>query len=318
MKSSEESRRQAEQHLKQSEQKLIDDHETDTQDDEPGFDRARQGAPRSDDASRYSGQSAYGSLEKPAPPDELANTNHARTPGSQKGDFGEGNYGGERGQSERGGLSSYGNSSGSRYVIDNQANTSSRTQTPELSRPGSAPGAASQSNNIGRYAGEYDDNVAPEQSEPIAASRNALSHPGAEAAPTQPLDSDRRIHGEIAERLLEHGQLEVRDISLTVSGGAVTLKGTVPEKRFSQTIEALADNVDGVIKIDNQIEVRRLEDQSVNFGSSHVDQKPGSTLVDSTTPTDTGPATFGAASGSAEMKKHQQKEPDGLEQEAGK
>ncbi len=300
----------AEQHRADAEAQLVDDHDAVSADDEAGFDRSRQGAPRSDDTSRYSGQSAYGSLEKTASKDELAASTQSCEPAGQKGDFGEGNYGGEAGDSERGGLSSYGNSSGSRYVIDNELNTMARTKVPALSHPGAAVGAAPQSSNPGQYAGEYDDQVGdPLQQAPFAERRSETRAPlgTSPSISSARNDASQRIHEQIAARLLERSEVELRDISVTVHQGRVTLKGTVPEPRDKQIIDEIADNVDGVLAVDSQIEVRRMEEFATSKRASEEPPghpaKPAADAANSTTPANTGAPTFGAASADAKRKK---------------
>ena len=224
MKPSDDARHQAEQQIEHTDEVLVEGSDADGHwphgqhgpvTDE-GFDRAHQGAPRADDRSKYAGQSAYGSLDKAAAPDEHADSEHRRTGAGQRGDFGEGSYGGERGENQRGGMSSYGNSSGSRYSVDNEGGTIARTAGSPLSREGSAAGAAKASTDVGQYAGEYDDaSKSPSEAAPqgggAPVSRRAQVEPT-----TETVASDDKLREAIHDRLMDHPHLDVRDISVAV------------------------------------------------------------------------------------------------------
>ena len=303
MESSEQAHSHAEQQRAEAEQKLVED--TDGSSAE-GFDRARQGAPRGDDSVKYSGQSGYGGLEKPAG-DELADSSHSRRSAGQEGDFGEGNYGGERGQAGRGGLSSYGNSSGSRYLVDSEVDTSSRTQTPKNASVGLELGRSVNPEFSGRPSGEHDDQETPRKSGGGSDQSDLPGRSGVFAEESETSDSDRRIHEQIAQRLLAAGD-EVRDVSVVVQRGMVSLNGSVPERSVKESIEAIADNLDGVVKVDNQIEVRRNADQSATYDAGDLLDRPVSQAASPTTQSNAGPTTFGAASGKAEMEKQQKKQ----------
>lgn len=69
--------------------------------------------------------------------------------------------------------------------------------------------------------------------------------------------SDERIMEDIAERLMREDSVDVRDVELHVSGGHVTLEGTVPERRMRYAIEDIAAECAGVRDVDNRIRVRR-------------------------------------------------------------
>ena len=96
--------------------------------------------------------------------------------------------------------------------------------------------------------------------------RNAPSR--ATRAPAAAQRADSRICQEICERLSRPGedvemteltneQLDVSDVTVTVTDGKVTLEGTVPERRMKPYIEALVDVCPGVQDIDNRLRVRR-------------------------------------------------------------
>ena len=73
--------------------------------------------------------------------------------------------------------------------------------------------------------------------------------------------SDERIREFICERLAQHQQLEVSDVSVEVKDGCVVLEGTVPERRMKHQIEDTADNCWGVKDVVNRI---RVQSQSGN------------------------------------------------------
>lgn len=67
--------------------------------------------------------------------------------------------------------------------------------------------------------------------------------------------SDERIREFICERLAQHHQLEVSDVSVEVRDGTVVLEGTVPERYMKHAIEDTADNCWGVKDVENHIRV---------------------------------------------------------------
>ncbi len=264
-----------------------------------GFDRALQGAPRADDRSSYTGQSAYGSLDKPATPNEHDAAEKSRVGAGQRGDFGEGSYGGERGESARGGMSSYGNSSGSRYSVDNEKNTMTRTATP-LSQEGYAPGAAKLSTDGGQYANEYDAAAVPFRDDATVDAKDVPSRASDGVSQPTSVRSDDTLREEIHARLSEHPHLELRDLSVSVQGGHVRLEGSVPERRTRELIEDVVDNVNGVINTENLIEVQRREDAVSTFASGYTAGQAYAAAHDVTGgPNHTGAATFGVATAKA-------------------
>lgn len=68
---------------------------------------------------------------------------------------------------------------------------------------------------------------------------------------------DYRIMEEAAARLALNGQLDASNISLGVSGGIVTLEGTVPDRRHKRLAEDSIESIHGVKDVDNQIKVNR-------------------------------------------------------------
>jgi hypothetical protein len=118
------------------------------------------------------------------------------------------------------------------------------------------------------YENYYGD--APGESDGRAAAPAPAAHAPNESRAREPKGyplSDERIHTEICEKLsrpasrfdatefdVEHH--DVRDVTIEVEGGKVTLRGTVPEQRTKHFIEQLVDACPGVQDIDNLIRVR--------------------------------------------------------------
>lgn len=69
--------------------------------------------------------------------------------------------------------------------------------------------------------------------------------------------SDERIREDLCERLSDVPMVDVSQVSVEVSGGTVTLTGTVRERHEKFVIEDIADEVFGVNEVHNQIRVTR-------------------------------------------------------------
>ena len=71
--------------------------------------------------------------------------------------------------------------------------------------------------------------------------------------------TDERIRDEICERLTFTTGLDVREVSVDVDKGKVTLGGTVHTRSQKYDIEDLADNTFGVTEVENNIRVQRQD-----------------------------------------------------------
>jgi hypothetical protein len=69
--------------------------------------------------------------------------------------------------------------------------------------------------------------------------------------------SDERIHEEVCERLALDHDVDASDIEVNVSGGVVTLDGTVHERQAKRLAEDIADSVTGVNDVQNNLRVAR-------------------------------------------------------------
>lgn len=71
--------------------------------------------------------------------------------------------------------------------------------------------------------------------------------------------SDERIKDDVCERLWAHGAVDARDVDVAVTGGEVTLQGTVGSRREKRLAEELVERVGGVRDVHNRLSVRRGE-----------------------------------------------------------
>lgn len=73
--------------------------------------------------------------------------------------------------------------------------------------------------------------------------------------------SDPRITEDVSERLSEDPHIDASDIEVSVQGGIVTLKGTVPARYMKHLAEDCADRCFGVKDVENRIRVETSPDQ---------------------------------------------------------
>jgi osmotically-inducible protein OsmY len=69
--------------------------------------------------------------------------------------------------------------------------------------------------------------------------------------------SDERIREDICDRLMQNDDLDSSDVEVQVSGGEVTLQGTVESRQMKHVIENIVDSVQGVQEVHNQLRVKR-------------------------------------------------------------
>jgi hypothetical protein len=67
--------------------------------------------------------------------------------------------------------------------------------------------------------------------------------------------SDERIHEDVNDRLLEHGEIDATEIDVSVSDREVTLEGVVDDKRTKRLAEDVAESVRGVRDVHNRLRV---------------------------------------------------------------
>jgi len=96
--------------------------------------------------------------------------------------------------------------------------------------------------------------------------------------------SDERILDEIHDRLMFHGEIDAKDIEVTVKNGDVWLFGSVPTKRMRRGAEDIAELVVGVRNVDNELTVgtnhkhdHDLEvEQAIHYHDRSYAEDPGS------------------------------------------
>ena len=84
--------------------------------------------------------------------------------------------------------------------------------------------------------------------------------------------SDDRVREDICERLTEHGEIDARELEVTVQNGEVTLSGSISSRRAKRMVEDVAEDVSGVKDVHNQLRVK----QSGDHGSSSQERESGS------------------------------------------
>ena len=88
--------------------------------------------------------------------------------------------------------------------------------------------------------------------------------------------SDERIREDIHDRLTRHGRLDARNIRVDVNNGIVTLDGMVNTRRDKRLAEDLADDVMGVIDVNNHLRVNRqgqswgTQEKQIGAGKIHT------------------------------------------------
>jgi hypothetical protein len=70
--------------------------------------------------------------------------------------------------------------------------------------------------------------------------------------------SDDRIREDVCDVLTMHGEVDASDIEVQVSGGDVTLTGTVQDRQMKRMAEDAIESVSGVREIHNQLRVSRV------------------------------------------------------------
>jgi hypothetical protein len=82
--------------------------------------------------------------------------------------------------------------------------------------------------------------------------------------------SDERIAEEVIARLTDDPRLDASGIEVTVTGGEVTLTGTVADRRDRRRAEDLVEGILGVSYVQNNLRL-----QGAGFGADEPWSKPG-------------------------------------------
>lgn len=73
---------------------------------------------------------------------------------------------------------------------------------------------------------------------------------------------DDRIREDVCERLAQHGQIDARNIEVTVENGEVTLRGHVDSREAKRRSEDVAESVSGVHDVRNELRVQQSGDDA--------------------------------------------------------
>ncbi|MFC3288266.1 BON domain-containing protein, partial [Paracoccus aerius] len=86
--------------------------------------------------------------------------------------------------------------------------------------------------------------------------------------------SDDRIREDVSDRLSDDRHIDASDVEVSVSGGEVTLDGTVDSRAAKRHAEDLAESCSGVKHVQNNL---RVKDRQMSSGSSGSMSGSGST-----------------------------------------
>lgn len=110
--------------------------------------------------------------------------------------------------------------------------------------------------------------------------------------------SDERIREDINDSLTEHDEIDATDIEVDVQNGDVILSGWVFDYYSKRTAEYLAEDVRGVVNVENRLRIRKptettpgtfgsIEDLAANY-SQHVYENPAIAMREEAEKTDSG------------------------------
>jgi osmotically-inducible protein OsmY len=94
--------------------------------------------------------------------------------------------------------------------------------------------------------------------------------------------SDERLKEDISEKLLRDHAIDASDISVEAKNGAVTLTGSVDNRRLKHYVEDLVEDCTGVRDIDNRLTVR-ARDSRQQMGSGSLGGSTGQSSATGTT-----------------------------------
>jgi osmotically-inducible protein OsmY len=94
--------------------------------------------------------------------------------------------------------------------------------------------------------------------------------------------SDERLKEDISEKLLRDHAIDASDISVEAKNGAVTLTGSVDNRRLKHYVEDLDEDCTGVRDIDNRLTVR-ARDSRQQLGSGSLGGSTGQSSATGTT-----------------------------------
>src|SRR5687767_3397736 len=98
-------------------------------------------------------------------------------------------------------------------------------------------------------------------------SRRQMERPHRGRGPKGYRPSDDRIKEDVNDRLSE-GYLDATEVDVSVSNGEVVLSGTVDGRADKLRAEAIAENVSGVLNVENRLRVRNRQQLGGTYGMS--------------------------------------------------
>lgn len=109
------------------------------------------------------------------------------------------------------------------------------------------------------YGWESGQSVLPQFQDPEIRERMDWTQPGPHTGrgPRGYRRSDDRIFEDVCERLSRHGQIDASDITVKVDDGEVSLTGTVDNRRTKRMVEDVAESVNGVRDVRNELRVQQ-------------------------------------------------------------
>ena len=118
----------------------------------------------------------------------------------------------------------------------------------------------------GRYGGRGQDDAGRQGGRQSGA--GAARGPFAGRGPRGYQRSDQRLLEDVSDRLTDHPDIDASDIEVAVTGGIVTLAGTVDDRRQKRLAEDAVEDLPGVRDVQNQLQVKQrgLGDQLANIG----------------------------------------------------
>jgi osmotically-inducible protein OsmY len=138
----------------------------------------------------------------------------------------------------------------------------------------------------------FSDTVASWFGDEEAERRRRMERPYRGRGPKGYRRSDERIKEDINDRLSE-GYLDATEIEVTVTSAEVVLSGTVDSRADKRRAEAIAENVSGVMNVENRLRVKDRQQFGTGYGTS---QGLG---MSSTGTTDTGATGTGTGASAA-------------------
>lgn len=105
--------------------------------------------------------------------------------------------------------------------------------------------------------------------------RRQMDHDHRGRGPKNYTRSDERIAEDVNDRLSDDRHIDASGVEVSVSGGEVTLDGTVSERFAKRHAEDIAESVSGVTHVQNNLRLAK-PDESIAFGSTSADggQRP--------------------------------------------